>query len=523
MSIRTKPQPLSIVDAMADPEIFGPLFAGESWRACRVFLGAVFGLALNAEELSIFQRHTRRQRPPREPVPEAWVVAGRRGGKGRVAALVAVSLACLRDYAGILAPGERGTLMVIATDRRQARVVKGYISGLLGSVPMLAALVVNETAESIELSTGIIIEIHTASFRTIRGYTVVAAVLDEIAFWPTEDAANPDVEVLNAARPSMATVPGALLLVISTPYARRGELWRMYRGYFGKESDRVLVWQADTRAMNPTIAQEVIDAAYAQDEAVASAEYGAQFRRDLETFINPEAVEARVVPGRYELPPVDGTDYVGFVDPAGGSGADAMTLGIAHGEERDGYVVAVLDCLRVVRPPFSPDQVVGDFAATLKLYNVSTIHGDNFGGEWPKERFEKRDIKYEKAEKTKSEIYKELLSLLNSGRTVLLDHKQLLVQLCGLERRVGRGGKDSIDHGPNAHDDAINATASALVAASKPKRAPYRFLGGDIEPDLRSEDEIQRDAERAVEEAKRVGADEVQAAIQQTGVYWPSR
>ncbi len=72
--------------------------------------------------------------------------------------------------------------------------------------------------------------------------------------------------------------------------------------------------------------------------------------------------------------------------------------------------------------------------------------------------------------------------------------------------------------------DGIVALAMACCSALEhPRGAPYRFLGGDTEPDLRSADEIQRDAELAVEEAKRVSADEVQAAIQQAGVYWPSR
>ena len=49
--------------------------------------------------------------------------------------------------------------------------------------------------------------------------------------------------------------------------------------------------------------------------------------------------------------------YVAFVDPAGGSGGDAMTLAIAHKEGN----TAVLDALREVKPPFSPDAVVADF------------------------------------------------------------------------------------------------------------------------------------------------------------------
>src|SRR5439155_8708912 len=172
--------------------------------------------------------------------------------------------------------------------------------------------------------------VHTASFRAVRGYTIVAAIVDEIAFWRTEDSANPDREIVNALRPAMAAVPGALLLAISSPYARRGVLWDAFRQHHGRDGDPVLVWQAPTRAMNPQVDERIVAETYAQDEAAAAAEYGAEFRRDIESFLAREAVDAVVVAGRTELPPVTGITYAAFVDPSGGA-RDAMALAIAHG------------------------------------------------------------------------------------------------------------------------------------------------------------------------------------------------
>ena len=121
---------------------------------------------------------------------------------------MAVYLATFRQYGHILAPGERATVMVLAADRRpRPGWSSGYIQGLIEGVPMLARLVVGRTAEGIHLNNHVTIEVHTASYRAVRGYTVVAAILDEIAFWRSEDSANPDVEILNAIRPAMATVP----------------------------------------------------------------------------------------------------------------------------------------------------------------------------------------------------------------------------------------------------------------------------------------------------------------------------
>src|SRR5262249_54568810 len=142
-----------------------------------------------------------------------------------------------------------------------------------------------------------------------------------------------DVEVLNALRPAMSTIPNALLLCISSPYARRGALWEAYKENFGKAHSPVLVWKAATRDMNPTVSRAVIEAAYLRDHAAASAEYGAEFRTDVEGFLSLEIIEACVIPNRLELPPLNGVNYSAFVDPSGGA-SDSMTLGISH-KERD--------------------------------------------------------------------------------------------------------------------------------------------------------------------------------------------
>jgi hypothetical protein len=448
----------TILDIMTHTRWLGAWFADASWRAWKAFLPSVFGLPMTDAAAAIYRRHTGRTTLPSTAAREAWVVAGVRAGKSRVAALSAVYLACFRDYAPYLAPGERAVVMVLAADRQQAHVVFEYVRAFL-QVPQLQRLVAHEGREAVALTNGVTIEIHTSNFRSVRGYTCVAVICDEIAFWPTDESgANPDREILQALRPRMTTIPGAMLLCISSPYWRRGALWDAYRQHYGRDGDPVLVWQADTRSMNPTVDPALIAAAYEQDVAAAAAEYGAEFRRDIDTFVSREAVEACVIPGRHELAPVSGVEYVAFVDPSGGS-QDSMTLAVAHAENR----CMVLDCIREQRPPFNPAAVVSEFASTLRRYRVSVVIGDRYGGEWPRERFCEDGIEYRGAEETRSELYLNFLPMLNSGQVELLDHPQLVSQLCALERRTARGGKDSIDHAPGAHDDIANAAAGALV------------------------------------------------------------
>jgi hypothetical protein len=383
-------------------------------------------------------------------------------------ACVAVFLATFRDWRPYLGPGERATVMVIAADRKQARTIMRYCVGLLRSVPMLSPLIEGETQERIDLRRRVTIEVHTASFRSTRGYTLIAGLLDELAFWPSDEgSAEPDVEVLAALRPGMATIPNAMLLCASSPYARRGALYDAWRRHFAKEGDPVLVWHAATRAMNGTVPQAVVDAAMEADPASAAAEYGAQFRSDIETLLSREAVSACVSFDVRERAPMQSTRYFGFVDPSGGS-ADSMTLAIGH-REREGDII-VVDALRERRPPFSPEDVTSEFAGLLKSYRVGKIVGDKYAGEWPREKFREHGVVYEPAAKPKSDLYRDIVPLINSRKLDLLDHARLLAQLVGLERRSARGGRDSIDHAPGAHDDIANAVAGLSAVA---KRGSY--------------------------------------------------
>jgi hypothetical protein len=473
---RVRP-PLTILDAVADDKLFAPWFRDRAtWNVWFAMLAALFGLPLTDEQLAIYQRCSGRTVPPSAPASEAWLVCGRRAGKSFVLALIAVYLAAFHDYRRYLSPGERGTVLIIATDRKQARTIFRYIRALLTQVPMLAKLITREDRETFDLENSVTIEVGTASFKSVRGYTIVAALCDEIAFWPTDDSAQPDYEILDALRPGMATIPNAMLLCASSPYARRGALWDAHRRHFGKDGDTTLVWQAPTRTMNPSVPQRIIDEATERDAASAAAEYGAQFRSDVESFVNREAVDACVSVGVRERPPMPDVSYSAFVDPSGGS-ADSFTLAIAHQEDD----VAVLDAIRERRPPFSPEDVVLEFATLLKTYRIAEVQGDRYAGDWPRERFREHGIAYELAAKPKSDLYRDLLPAINSRKVDLLEDARLVAQIVGLERRTARGGKDSIDHAPNAQDDLANSVAgviAALASSTQGYDSSMKWVGG---------------------------------------------
>ena len=457
----------SIIETLADPQLFGGMFDAPSWRPWMAFLRALFALPMDDTDLALYRHHTGRQAPPSKPSRYAELVVGRRGGKSRLLGLIAAYLATIPDHSAYVVPGENPVIAIIAADRKQARVIKSYIVGFLRRSPLLAEMIEDDLAETVRLSNGVLIEIHTGSIGAPRGRTFLAVLCDESAFWPMGESANPDVEVITAVRPGLSTIPYSLLLVASSPYAKRGVLYSNYAKYFARDNAPVLVWQGTTEAMNCSLAGDALIAEmYEEDPERASAEFGAQFRSDIVAFITREAVEDCLARDVREIPPGGGITYVGHVDPSGGS-ADSMTLAIAH---MDANGLAVLDAVREMKPPFSPDAVVEEFAGLLKSYGISRVTGDAYAGEWPRERFSVHGIAYDVSKKNTSAIYSEFLPALNGRRVQLLDLPRLIGQLVGLERRTARAGRDSIAHAPGSHDDVANAACGALVQVLADRR-----------------------------------------------------
>lgn len=465
-------------EALTDPNLLGNAIPGDSWKLWRILLIAAMGEPLEDDEREAFRGVTERESEPLERVDELWCVVGRRAGKTRAAGTLGAYTACLCDWSDKLAAGERGVLPVLAASTSQADRAFMHVAGVLQQSPVLSSMIEGEpTADTIRLKTSIDVQIKPANFRTVRSITAVAAICDELAFWHIEGSRNPDKEILTALRPALLTTGGPLM-VISSPYARKGELFRTYRAHYGDGGDPLmLVAKGPSKTFNPSLSQSAIDKAYQRDPAAAVAEYGGEFRVDVEALLTRETVERAVdlnVTARKYDP---NKTYFGFVDPSGGS-SDSMTLAIAHRED----TTAVIDLTMEEKPPYSPEAVTKKFAAALKAYGLSRVKGDRFGGEWCREPFRRHGIEYELSEANRSELYLAAVPAFNSDRVSLLDDDRAVEQFIALERRSSRGGRDIVDHPPGAHDDLANAIAGAIwEALNKAKHATFetvRLEGG---------------------------------------------
>src|ERR1035437_5599076 len=150
--VQGQPEPFTIEQAILDANLLGAGFGDpKTWQQWRTALKAAFQIDLNRDEARACAAISGGRQPPAQKVRELWCVLGRRSGKSRVAAALAVYFATLVDYTGKLAPGETGYVMVLAASKDQARAIKNYAEGFLRASPMLASSIADVTADEIRL------------------------------------------------------------------------------------------------------------------------------------------------------------------------------------------------------------------------------------------------------------------------------------------------------------------------------------------------------------------------------------
>lgn len=455
---------MNILDAIDDENVFLP-FLGRNlrtWVNWFTALRVLYGLPIGEHCHPIIQQCTGRNPAalPADGFDTALFLTGRRSGKSRVASIIGAFEAVLAGHEVKLAKGEKGVVAICAPTVRQGKIVRDYLRGVF-DIPMLHAELADETREGFELKNRVRIEILAGDWRHVRGFTLLAAIVDEIAFFGFDDEGKirSDTELIRAIQPSLATM-GGKLICISSPYAKKGWCFKTYQRNWANEAGNILLWNAASRVMNPKLPQRIVDEALAEDLQAAKSEYLGEFRDDVGEYLPRSVIERVVVAGRTELLPQPARRYVAFADLSGGR-ADDAALAIAHREGRR----VILDLLRRWRPPFNPHAVVGEMAAEIRRFNIRRCVGDNYGADFVAQAFTGNGVTYAKCEKIKSALYSELLPILCSGELELLDDDLLVSQLAGLERRVRSGGKDIIDHPPNSHDDLANAVAGVANVA----------------------------------------------------------
>jgi hypothetical protein len=461
----------SIDAALTDQNLLGAaLGKPDSWANWLTCLRAAFCIPLTEQERATFKAIAGDRAPPTAPVRELWCVAGRRSGKSRMAAVIAVYQSCFIKHK--LARGETGYVLVLSPTVAQSRTVFNYIRGFLESSAILRQKIRDLTATEIRLTNNVVISAHPCSYKSVRGRTLVGCVLDEVAFFRDESSSLPDIETYRAVLPALTS--NAALVAISTPYRRTGLLHQKHRDCFGQDDPNVLVVQGPTLLFNPEFDRTIIARAQADDPASASAEWSAEFRVDLSQYLDDATIDAAVNHSRpLELPPQPATKYFAFVDASAGR-HDHFTFAIGH-REGDQFVC---DVLRGAKPPFDPASVAKEFAELAKTYHVATVVGDNYAGQWVASAFQKCGVDYRRATKPRSALYLESMPHFMRGAVSIPDHSRVLRELRLLERRTSPSGKDSIDHGKGGSDDYANSPCGCIAITLKESAVDHSLMCG---------------------------------------------
>lgn len=169
-----------------------------------------------------------------ESVPEhlrrwlTWVIGGR-SGKSYLGVLAIYWRGLVSDLSS-LAPGEDATGLIVCPDLRLARHALKYIRGAIKLPQCASALkVVSDGADAciIERPDGKTVSFEalpaTAGGGAVRARTLIAAMLDECAFFRDEDYSVNDRDIYDAVDPRV-TIPGGFSLVSSTPWIESGLL-----------------------------------------------------------------------------------------------------------------------------------------------------------------------------------------------------------------------------------------------------------------------------------------------------------
>jgi hypothetical protein len=114
-------------------------------------------------------------------VEEFVGIKGRRAGGSYAGGKVVIPyLAGLCQHPSLVR-GERGVLLCVAADQRQADVILDYADASFRASPVLSQLIEARTQREHRLNNGIDIEVRAADYRRLRGLTFIAVIADEAA------------------------------------------------------------------------------------------------------------------------------------------------------------------------------------------------------------------------------------------------------------------------------------------------------------------------------------------------------
>jgi hypothetical protein len=202
------------------------------------------------------------------------------------------------------------------------------------------------------------------------------------------------------------------------------------------------------------------------DPLRAQREIDADWIDSLTSFLSSDWVESAVVRDRRENPPQPGVVYVHTLDQSQLRG-DAFTYCIGHMESGGRFVQDLMRSWQGSRSStVNLASVVQEIVAIGRLYGGASFIGDQQAKDWVAQEFQRAGGGFTKSAKNTSDCYLESEPYFAQGKVDLLDDPQLIRELKLLERVARPGGKTTVQHPRNSHDDRAASLCRGIVNAA---------------------------------------------------------
>lgn len=337
------------------------------------------------------------------------------------------------------------------------------------------------------------IKVGSNNIKTGRGDSTAIAVLDEHAFWQSDEkAASPDTEVEKAVAYGMSQFPHAKRIKLTTPYIEEGLAWidagigtrgRFLADPAEREGHyRKLVLQGPSPILkNPSITKVFLTEKRAADPVGFHREIGAKFAKAVSGYLSPDLVRRAKCPGVKRRPPQPGIFYLAAIDPA--LKGDTFPLCIGHLEGANEFVQDVLVAWQGTKDqPLDPGVIMASVAAEVKPYGITNVltdqHQDGALGVIARQHGINLDL-LTMTVNSKNAVWADFLTLFNQDKVRLLDDSDLEAELCGLERIITKNKTQQIR---GKRDDRAIVTAMCLHRALQYGIAAPKKADAVIEP-----------------------------------------
>jgi len=247
---------------------------------------------------------------------ELVLVAGRRGGKSKLGAIVSAYEAYkllkkehpqkyykMSDNAEIY-------LSTVATSTEQAELLFNDIASYIDNSPFFARYKNNPTMQYMKLRTpydlgisgertnwgSLIVKAAPCSGRGLRGMSNIVIIMDEQAHFVDNSANKSDSAIYDAVTPSTLSFGrDAKILNLSSPLNKQGKLWELYQA--SRESEKILMFQIPSWELWDGIDSSMLREAHRRNPDVFWCEIGAQFSDTVKAWMPHDAFIECIDPG----------------------------------------------------------------------------------------------------------------------------------------------------------------------------------------------------------------------------------